>query len=150
MLTIYSDDHHLHHGRCELMDGQLMPCFEMPSRADHILQRVKTRELGPVQAPRDFGRSPIERIHTAAYLDFFEGAWARWTEHGRDGDLLPYTWPARTLRPIIPTSLHGQLGYYSFDGGAPITAGTWQAAYSAALTALSPYVAHRAITLPGI
>lgn len=37
MLTIYSDDHHLHHGRCELMDGQLMPCFEMPSRADHVL-----------------------------------------------------------------------------------------------------------------
>ena len=137
MLTIYSDDHHLHHGRCELMDGQLMPCFEMPSRADHILQRVKTRELGPVQAPRDFGRGPIERIHTAAYLDFFEGAWARWTEHGRDGDLLPYTWPARTLRPIIPTSLHGQLGYYSFDGGAPITAGTWQAAYSAAQVALT-------------
>ena len=137
MLTIYSDDHHLHHGRCELMDGQLMPCFEMPSRADHILQRVKTRELGPVQAPRDFGRGPIERIHTAAYLDFFQGAWARWAEHGRDGDLLPYTWPARTLRPIIPTSLHGQLGYYSFDGGAPITAGTWQAAYSAAQVALT-------------
>ena len=40
MLTIYSDDHHLHHGRCELMDGQLMPCFEMPSRADHVLQRT--------------------------------------------------------------------------------------------------------------
>ena len=55
MLTIYSDDHHLHHGRCELMDGQLMPCFEMPSRADHVLQRVKERELGPVQAPQEKG-----------------------------------------------------------------------------------------------
>ena len=29
MLTIYSDDHHLHHGRCELIDGQLKPCFEL-------------------------------------------------------------------------------------------------------------------------
>ena len=77
MLTIYSDDHHLHHGRCELMDGQLMPCFEMPSRADHILQRVQTRELGPVRAPLDYGRGPIERIHSAAYLDFFHGAWNR-------------------------------------------------------------------------
>ena len=37
MLTIYSDDHRLHHGRCELIDGKLMPCFEMPSRADHVL-----------------------------------------------------------------------------------------------------------------
>ena len=137
MLTIYSDDHHLHHGRCELMDGQLLPCFEMPSRADHILQRVQTRELGPVSAPQDFGRGPIERIHSAAYLDFFQGAWDRWAQHGRDGDLLPYTWPARTLRAVLPTSLHGQLGYYSFDGGAPITAGTWQAAYSAAQVALT-------------
>jgi len=51
MLTIYSDDHHLHHGRCELIDGQLKPCFEMPSRADHVLQRVKSQNLGAVQAP---------------------------------------------------------------------------------------------------
>ena len=141
MLTIYSDDHHLHHGRCELMDGQLLPCFEMPSRADHILQRVHTRKLGAVQAPKDFGRGPILRVHDAAYLAFFEGAWDRWTEHGRDGDLLPYTWPARTLRAVLPTSLHGQLGYYSFDGGAPITAGTWQAAYSAAQVALTAQAA---------
>jgi len=137
MLTIYSDDHHLHHGRCELMDGQLMPCFEMPSRADHVLQRVKDRELGPVQAPYDFGLAPLQRIHNRVYLDFFKGAWARWTEYGEDGDLLPYTWPARNLRRVLPTSLHGQLGYYSFDGGAPITAGTWQAAYSAAQVALT-------------
>ena len=66
MLTIYSDDHHLHHGRCELMDGQLFPCFEMPSRADHILQRVHARQLGAVQSPNDFGRAPILRVHDAA------------------------------------------------------------------------------------
>ena len=137
MLTIYSDDHHLHHGRCELIDGQLKPCFEMPSRADHVLSRVQTQNLGAIQAPKDFGLDPIARIHSRDYLDFFKGAWARWTQFNTDGDLLPYTWPARTLRAIKPTSLHGQLGYYSFDGGAPITAGTWQAAYSAAQVALT-------------
>lgn len=137
MLTCYSDDHHLHHGKCELIDGQLMPCFEKPQRADHILQRVKERQLGEIRAPADFGRGSIERVHSAAYLDFFEGAWARWQEQGGNGDLLPFTWPARTLRRVIPSDLHGQLGYYSFDGGAPITAGTWQAAYSAAQVALS-------------
>ncbi len=163
MLTIYSDDHHLHHGRCELIDGQLKPCFEMPSRADHVLQRVKNQKLGSVEAPKDFGLEPIARIHSRDYLDFFKGAWARWTEFNTDGDLLPYTWPARTLRAIKPTSLHGQLGYYSFDGGAPITAGTWQAAYSAAQVALtaqaeiqrararpSPCAGHRDTTPPAI
>ena len=144
MLTIYSDDHHLHHGRCELIDGQLMPCFEMPSRADHVLQRVKDRELGPVQAPKDFGRAPIERIHDKGYLDFFQGAWQRWTEMGREDDIMPFTWPARTLRAIKPTTLLGELGYYSFDGGAPITAGTWQAAYSAAQVALTAQAAMQA------
>ncbi|WP_268798801.1 histone deacetylase family protein [Pseudomonas huanghezhanensis] len=137
MLTIYSDDHHLHHGRCELIDGQLMPCFEMPARADHVLQRVKDRQLGEIQAPRDFGLTPIQNVHTPAYLAFFKGAWDRWAATGTEGDLLPFTWPARTLRPVMPKSLHGELGYYSFDGGAPITAGTWQAAYSAAQVALS-------------
>ncbi|MCY1277034.1 Acetylpolyamine amidohydrolase 1 [compost metagenome] len=137
MLTFYSDDHHLHHGRCELIDGELKPCFEMPSRADHVLQRVRERSLGEVLAPGDFGRAPLERIHTRDYLAFFEGAWARWAALGKDGDLLPYTWPARTLRGVCPDSLHGQFGYYSFDAGAPITAGTWQAAYSAAQVALS-------------
>ena len=44
MLTYYSDDHHLHHGKCELIDGQLMPCFEKPQRADHILARVQHRQ----------------------------------------------------------------------------------------------------------
>ena len=137
MLTFYSDDHHLHHGSCELIDGQLMPCFEKPQRADHILQRVKDRQLGEVRPPQDFGLAPIERIHSAAYLNFFKGAWDRWQAQNGTGDLLPFTWPARTLRQVIPRDLHGQLGYYSFDGGAPITAGTWQAAYSAAQVALS-------------
>ena len=56
---------------------------------------------------------------------------------GRDGDILPFTWPARTLRSVLPDTLLGQLGYYSFDGGAPITAGTWQAAWSSAQVALT-------------
>ncbi|MGH8352915.1 MAG: histone deacetylase family protein [Pseudomonas sp.] len=141
MLTYYSDDHHLHHGSCELIDGQLLPCFEKPQRADHILQRVRERRLGEVRAPQDFGRAPLERVHSPAYLAFFEGAWARWQAQGGKGDLLPYTWPARTLRGLLPQSLHGQLGYYSFDAGAPITAGTWQAAYSAAQVALSAQAA---------
>lgn len=137
MRTYYSADHHLHHGRCELIDGQLQPCFEKPQRADHILARVEARSLGAVLAPHDFGRAPLLRVHSAAYLDFFEGAWARWQAQGGRGDLLPFTWPARDLRQVLPTALHGQLGYYSFDAGAPITAGTWQAAYSAAQVALS-------------
>ena len=55
MLTIYSDDHHLHHGKYELIDGQLTPCFEKPSRADMVLARAQKVKLGDVVAPREFG-----------------------------------------------------------------------------------------------
>ena len=72
------------------------------------------------------------------------GAWARWAALGQEGDLLPYTWPTRTLRQQKPDSVHGQFGYYSFDAGAPITAGTWQAAYSSAQVALTAQAAVQA------
>lgn len=137
MLTIYSDDHHLHHGRCELIDGQLMPCFEKPERADFIRERLLARQLGPILPARDGGLAPIARVHDQGMLDFLQGAWERWAALGQAGDLLPYTWPTRTLRQQKPDSVHGQFGYYSFDAGVPITAGTWQAAYSSAQVALT-------------
>lgn len=74
MLSVYSDDHRLHFGQSELVDGKLQPCFEMPSRADTVLARVKSQNLGEVIAPKDFGREPLLRLHDAAYLDFLQGA----------------------------------------------------------------------------
>ncbi|HBO6386092.1 TPA: histone deacetylase family protein, partial [Pseudomonas aeruginosa] len=50
MLSVYSDDHRLHFGQSELVDGKLQPCFEMPSRADTVLARVKSQNLGEVIA----------------------------------------------------------------------------------------------------
>lgn len=41
MLTIYSQDHRLQDGKAELVDGRLMPCFEMPRRAEMIRTRVE-------------------------------------------------------------------------------------------------------------
>ncbi len=76
MRTIYSDDHRLQDGRSELIDGRLAPCFEMPRRADMILARVRAVGLGPVVAPADHGRSPIERVHRPELVRFLETAWA--------------------------------------------------------------------------
>ena len=41
MITVYSDDLALQDGKAELIDGRLMPCFEMPRRA--FLIRVADR-----------------------------------------------------------------------------------------------------------
>lgn len=137
MLTIYSDDHKLHHGNGELMNGSIVPCFEMPRRAELILERVRAVGLGEVIAPRDFGVAPLTRVHSSAYIKFLETAWSAWSALGRDFDALPMTWPVRGMNQSDePQHVEAKLGFYSFDGGAPIQAGTWQAVYSSAQVAL--------------
>src|SRR5690606_5627845 len=102
MLTIYSDDHHLHHGKYELIDGQLSPCFEKPSRADMVLARARQVRLGEVMMPREFGLEPILRVHDEGFVHFLRGAWGEWQALGRDHDMLPFTWPNRRLRQSVP------------------------------------------------
>ncbi len=138
MKTIYSDTHRLHHGKVELIDGEMKPCFEMPKRADTVLARVRAVGLGEVLAPRDFGRAPIEAIHEAPFVQFLQDAWSEWTALGRTHDALPLVWPVRGLRTDrVPQSIDGKMGYYSMDAGVPITAGTWTAIYQSAQVALT-------------
>jgi acetoin utilization deacetylase AcuC-like enzyme len=137
MLTIYSDDHRLHHGKHELIGGQFTACFEKPSRADMVLDRAKAVKLGTIHAPADFGRSPILRVHSEGFVNFLKNAWSDWQAKGRSHDMLPIAWPTRRLRQVEPTDIDGRLGYYSFDAAAPITAGTWRAISSSANVALT-------------
>jgi acetoin utilization deacetylase AcuC-like enzyme len=137
MLTVYSDDHRLHHGKSELVDGELKPCFECPERADIVLDAVTQSNLGAVITPDDFGLAPIQAVHNPGYVGFLEQAWDLWTDAGRSGDALPLNWAVRGLRQIEPETIDGKLSYFSFDAATPITAGTWQAAKSAANVALT-------------
>lgn len=137
MLTYFSEDHRFQDGKAELIDGKLMPCFEMPRRAEMVLARVKDVQLGEVRAPASFGRAPLARIHTDPFLNFLEGAWDAWTAEGRSHDALPLIWQVRGFRPIEPDVIDGKLSYFSLDAGTPITAGTWRAVSASANVALS-------------
>ena len=137
MLTVYSDDHVLQDGKAELVDGRLVPCFEMPRRAFLIRDRILETGLGEIVGPETFGRAPLERVHGPDFVEFLARAWADWTATGREFDALPWIWPTRNLRQVRPERIDGRLGYYSFDAGTPITAGTWQAAEASANVALT-------------
>lgn len=137
MLTIHSDDHRLHHAAFEWAGGERVPAFETPQRADQVLAGITTHAIGQVIAARRFGRAPIERVHDAAYVEFLSTAWARWQAAGRTADMLPYVWPGPRMQQRRPADLDGELGYFSCDVYAPITAGTWTAACAAADVALS-------------
>lgn len=138
MQTFYSDEHRAHHGAGEFYRGRMVPCFEMPERADQVLAAVSAAGLGPVAAPDSFDRAALARVHAEDYLDFLETAWAQWTALGETGDALPYAWPARDLRHDCPPDhIDGKLGFYAIDAAVPITAGTWRAVRASADCALS-------------
>lgn len=137
MITVFSPDHRLHFGKYELIDGQFVKPFECPERMDQILQHITETKLGDVVAPSSFGLDPIARVHTPAFINFLRTAHENWKQTHGDTDALPICWPSRTFRQKLPREIDGQLSYYSFDAGTPITAGTWQAITSSVNVALT-------------
>ena len=137
MITVYSDDHRLHNGKFEFAEGKLVPAFECPDRADIVLEAVRNAGLGDVIEPNDFGLDPVLRVHDRRFVDFLSKAWDLWSAEGREHDALPYTFTSRDLRQCEPDHIDGKLGYFAFDAGTPITAGTWAAVVAAANVALT-------------
>lgn len=139
MLTVYSDDHKLHDMKFELYGGLLVPAHEMPRRADMVLDRVKSQNLGDVIGPEDFGMGPIERIHDKEFLTFLETIWDEWSAiEGYEGEVIPTVWPSRRLNATrIPNFPEGKAGYYALSAETSINAGTWKASYSSAQVALT-------------
>lgn len=136
MLTIFDAQQLRHHGRGEFIDGQMVPCFEQPARAEIILEAVRAQGLGEIIAPRDHGRDAIERIHGEAFVLFIEQAFDLWHGACHAGDALPMAWPIRRLRDREPSDMNGRLGYWCFDCGTPITEHTFISAYASAQCAL--------------
>ena len=141
MRTIFNAAHAGHRGRFEMFRGELVPCFEVPDRADLVLAELQRRALGPIEAPQAFGDEAIARVHSRRYLDFLAGAWAEWVAldpRNAERDAIPSYWPNRGFRSdVLPASFPARLGLFSFDAGSPLTAGTWAAARTGADAALT-------------
>lgn len=135
----FNDRHARHAGRQEMFRGRLVDCFEVPQRAELVLQAVQARGLGTVCTAPDIDDALLARVHTPAYLRFLAHAWDDWVAldpANAQHDALPAYWPApgmrRDIEPLHPVA---RLGFYGFDAGSPITAGTWVAARQGAACA---------------
>lgn len=139
MKTVFSPRHLGHSGQQELVAGAIVPGFEMPSRAQYVLDHVRAAGLGDILAPEEHDLTTARKVHRSDYLDFLPTIWDRWTAEGRSGTALPFTWPTRGLRgDVLPEFIDGLLGYYSFDAGCGFVEGTWDAiksSHDVALTA---------------
>lgn len=141
MRVYHSEAHALHAPPFEVFEGgEKIPSFEKPERVARILQALRAAGRFEILPPEDFGLEPIRAVHDPGYLDFLQTAFAEWKRLSPVGEtppLLPATFPPPGPRGRIPAGLLGRAGYYMMDLSAPITAGTWQAALSAAHCALS-------------
>lgn len=121
--------------------GELVPCFEVPARADHVLAELQRRRFGMVHAPQPFDDAALARVHTPRYLDFLAHAWDQWVAldpANAERDALPSVWPVHSLRSdVLPANFAARMGLFSMDAGSPLTSGTWVAARAGADCALS-------------
>lgn len=141
MQTFYNSRHGEHHGKVEMFRGELVPCFEIPARADYVLQELQSRKLGPIGAPQAMDDAVIARVHAPRYVDFLRGAWDEWVAldaANAQRDAFPSYWPIRTFRSdMLPASFAARMGLFSYDAGSPLTSGTWAAACEGAACAWS-------------
>ncbi len=143
MLTVFSEKHALRDARTELYGGELVPPFECPVRAEHILQRVNQVDLGDVIAPDEFAINAITRIHDPGFIHFLETCWDEWAAEGYQGEAIATCWPARGMQLRIPDHIEGKLGYYALAAETAITNGTWEAARASVNVALTAQAAIR-------
>lgn len=132
MLTFCSPAQHAHAPVLELVNGKAEHHAETPVRLENMLAAT-----GEVRAPADHGLAAITAVHDPDYITFLQDAHHAWLAAGREGDAIGYAFPVRGRRPLALERIDGRLGQYAFDTVTPIAAGTWEAAYGAAQSALS-------------
>ncbi len=105
MLTIYNHRHALHHGKLEMFRGELVPCFEVPARADYVLQELRAAPARPPSKSPLHSTMPRSRASMRTrYLDFLSDAWDEWVAldpANAARDALPSYWPIRTFRSDV-------------------------------------------------
>ena len=139
MKIIYTDRHKRHATEGLLIEGQPTQNYEVPARAEIILNAVQAAGLGLASAPTDHGLDPILAVHDADFVAFLKNVYAQNAAYyEQDVPFSPETFAPRGFRRKPgPRNYWGLAGYYSFGVGSPILEGTWEAAYWSAQCALS-------------
>lgn len=129
-----------HAPRFFLQRGQVRPHYEVPARAEALLETCGALGFA-VTAPPPPGRTDLLRVHTGPYLDFLRAAPAEWATLPDAGpEILPNVHPSPEMfesGAVAPANAIGAAGWFTADLACPITAETWPAAEAAAATALA-------------
>jgi acetoin utilization deacetylase AcuC-like enzyme len=137
LTTIFTDRHALHDTDAVQYDGHPFITDEVPARAERLIEAVRTANLGPIAPPDDHGLLPILAVHDAGYVAFLRDVYAANAAYFKQpepvfGSTFSPRGAARQPRGFL-----GLTGYYAYGVGSPILAGTWDAAYWAAQSAVT-------------
>ncbi|MBB1596275.1 histone deacetylase family protein [Achromobacter sp. UMC46] len=139
MKAFFSEEQLLHTPQQFMRLGRLSAPTDLPSRAESLQGALAARGI-KVEAPADYGRKPLESIHSADYLNYLETAYARWQSLKAPGvdpgpEVLPNLSPYYNGRieqagrgPCPSPSIVAQTGYYLSDLSCPIGPQTWRSA----------------------
>ena len=135
-VVFYDESHQFHNPEMWFFRGVAQKSREVAERA-WVMKSALLEAGHEVRPPADFGRAPIERVHTTRYLDFLEIAYKDWIAlEGTGPEVVANMFPIGK-EPGYPKIISGRAGFHMEDLSCPINEGTWRAAYGAAQTALS-------------
>jgi acetoin utilization deacetylase AcuC-like enzyme len=138
MIAVFSEQSRKHAPPGFIVAGQRRDSPERPERIDMLMEGVKVLGLA-IKTPPAIGRTELETIHSARYLDFLETLPARWArQEGASPVPVPniFALGGADLVPVAyPDSVIGQAGFHLGDGAAPVLPETMEAVSASAATA---------------
>lgn len=136
MKAIFDDRQWNHDPKHFMANGKVLPNPEQPERIKVL--RTGAEAAGCVfEVPEDAGLGPIAAIHSPENLTFLKTIHKRWQYiDGAGEEVIPNIHPANRS-DSYPKSAVGQAGFHQADSACPIAAGTWEAAYWSAQSAVA-------------
>ena len=135
MRAIFDRRQRAHDPKHFMANGTQLANPEQPRRIE-VLKAGAEAAGCRFEAPGNHGLGPIAALHSAEYLVFLQTIHERWSRiDGSSDEVIPNIHPDRRTASY-PRSAVGQAGFHQADTSCPIAAGTWEAAYWSAQSAV--------------
>lgn len=140
MDVFFDANHGVHAPEFFLMRGRVTKLFEVPARAQALLEACQALGLA-IHAPPAPDMAAIEAVHDPVYLRFLRDAPAAWAQvPNAAAEIVPNIHPIPEMMANgarMSGTVVGQAGWFTADLSCPIVAGTWPASIGAAACALA-------------
>ncbi len=147
MKAFFTDDQLLHDPQQYMRLGRICKPADLPSRAHALRDALASRGIA-LEAPPEYGRTPLETVHSTDYLDYLETAHGLWREQKMRGvepglevlpNLSPYYsgTPGAARAPCPSPSVVARTGYYIGDLSCPLGPHSWRSILRSAHTAVA-------------